>query len=93
MGVLLEDGKANRDTFISKLVMPVLVLNGDRSIAKEQTLGCVQRIAEHIQADLVPNSAHLLGEDNPAWVAERLANSLYRAAMKMLGPQELGATR
>lgn len=38
---LVEDGKENRARFQGKLTMPVLVLNGERGIPQEQTLGCV----------------------------------------------------
>ncbi len=69
---LLEDGKENRTAFRSKLTMPVLVLNGEKGIPQAQTLGCVRQVAENIEAELIPNSAHTFADDNPAWVAERL---------------------
>lgn len=71
-GTLLEDGKANRDAFRTKLAMPVLVLNGDKGIPQEQTLGCVRQVAADVRAELVPNSGHTFADDNPAWAADRL---------------------
>lgn len=71
-GTLLQDVRDNRNAFKSKLQMPVLVLNGERGIPQNQTLESVRQIAENIQAELVPESGHLFGYDNPAWVAERL---------------------
>lgn len=72
-GTLLEDGTANRAAFKDKLAMPVLVLNGDKGIPQEQTLIGVHQVASHVTAELVPESGHAIGVDNPAWVAERLA--------------------
>lgn len=69
---LLEDGETNRANFRGKLTTPVLVLNGEKGIPQEQTLEGVRRVAENVQAELVPNSGHAIGEDNPSWVAERL---------------------
>lgn len=71
-GTLLEDGKENRAVFRSKLTMPVLVLNGDKGIPQDQTLGCVRQVAANIEADLIPDSGHVFADDNPSWVAERL---------------------
>ena len=71
-GTLLDDGKENRHAFQSKLPMPVLVLNGEKGIPQAQTLGCVRLVAENIETDLVPESGHTFGEDNPVWTAERL---------------------
>lgn len=72
-GTLLEDGQANRDAFVSKLTMPVLVLNGDRGIPQAQTLGSVRQVAEDVEAELVPDSGHVFAYDNPNWTADRLA--------------------
>ena len=69
---LLEDGRANRANFRGKLKMPVLVLNGDKGIPQEQTLSGVRRVAADVRAELVPDSGHAIGEDNPVWVADRL---------------------
>jgi pimeloyl-ACP methyl ester carboxylesterase len=71
-GTLLQDGRDNRDAFKSKLQMPVLVLNGERGIPQSQTLESVGQVAENVQAEIVPESGHLFGYDNPVWVAERL---------------------
>lgn len=69
---LLEDGKENRARFVTKLTMPVLVLNGDKGIPQAQTLGCVRQIADNIETDLIPDSGHAFADDNPYWVANRL---------------------
>jgi pimeloyl-ACP methyl ester carboxylesterase len=71
-GTLLDDGRENRARFTSKLTMPVLVLNGDRGLPPTEPLGGALQVAEHVQADVVPNAGHTYAEDNPAWVAERL---------------------
>lgn len=75
-GTLLEDGRANRAAFTSKISLPVLVLNGDQGIPQKMLLDGVQQVAEHVQADLVPHSGHTIGRDNPEWVAERLIRFL-----------------
>lgn len=71
-GTLLEDGKENRERLKQKLVMPVLVLSGERGIPQNQTLDCVRRVATEIETDLVPDAGHLYAQDNPEWVANRL---------------------
>lgn len=53
--------------------MPVLVLNGAMGIPQDQTLAGVDRVAADVSADIVPASRHAIGEDNPDWVADRLA--------------------
>jgi pimeloyl-ACP methyl ester carboxylesterase len=72
-GTLLADGKDNRRRFSGKLAMPVLVLNGEQGIPQDQTLACVTQVAEDVTAELVPASGHAIGEENPEWVADRLA--------------------
>ena len=69
---LLDDGKANRADFRTKLAMPVLVLNSATGIPQEQTLSGIRQVAADVRAEIVPNSGHAIGEDNPAWVADRL---------------------
>lgn len=71
-GTLLEDGKENRAAFKEKLKLPVLVLNGEKSMPQEQTLSNVRRVAENVEVDLVPSSGHTLADDNPEWLAARL---------------------
>lgn len=71
-GTLLQDGKDNRASFMSKLTIPVLVLNGDHGIPQSQTLGNVEQVAENIEADFIPDSGHVFADDNPEWTAERL---------------------
>lgn len=75
---LLDDGRANRADFRGPLPMPVLVLNGERGIPQAQTLGSVRRVAAHVEADLVPAAGHTFADDNPAWVAERLARFFHQ---------------
>lgn len=71
-GPLVEDGKANRAEFRSKLSMPVLVLNGDKGLPQEPLLAGVRQVAGRVEADIVPGSGHMLAHDNPAWLADRL---------------------
>ncbi len=73
-GTLLEDGKENRAAFTGKLTIPVLVLNGDHGVPQEQTLSNAQQVAANVDADLVPDSGHVFADDNPRWVADRLAS-------------------
>lgn len=75
-GTLLEDGEANRVAFARPLGMPILVLNGERGIPQAQTVGCVERVATDVRAEVVPDSGHSIGEDNPGWLGERLARFL-----------------
>lgn len=79
-GTLLQDGRDNRDAFKGKLQMPVLVLNGEKGIPQAQTLDSVRQVAANVQAEIVPDSGHLFGYDNPAWVAERLVRFFQSAA-------------
>ena len=53
--------------------MPVLVLNGERGIPQAKLLAGVQQVAADVSADLVPNGGHAIGQENPEWLAERLA--------------------
>ena len=69
---LLDDGRENRERFAGKLTMPVLVLNGDQGIPQHQTLDGVRRVAERVDARIVPRSGHAIGSDNPHWVAAAL---------------------
>lgn len=71
-GTLLEDGKENRARFTTKLPMPVLVLNGDHGLPQAALLAGAHQVATTVTADLVPASGHTYGQDNPAWVAQRL---------------------
>ena len=70
---LIEDGKANRAEFRSKMTMPVLVLNGDKGLPQAPLLAGIEQIATTVESDIVPESGHTLGIDNPQWLAERLS--------------------
>lgn len=69
---ILQDGKDNRANFKGKLTIPVLVLNGDKGIPAKQTFDGVKQVASNIEFDIVPDSGHALGEDNPVWYTNRL---------------------
>ena len=69
---LLDDGRENRAQHTDKLGMPVLVLNGSHGIPQEQTLSGVQEVVSDLHSDIVPDSGHTIGEDNPEWLASRL---------------------
>jgi pimeloyl-ACP methyl ester carboxylesterase len=69
---LLEDGRTNRAAAVNPLPMPVLVLNGDRGLPQKPLLDGVRQVARDVRAELVPDSGHVIGADNPAWVADRL---------------------
>lgn len=71
-GPLIDDGKANRAAFKTRLPMPVLVLNGDKGIPQAPLLEGVRRVAEHVEADIIPAAAHTYAHDNPQGTAERL---------------------
>ncbi len=72
-GPLLQHGPANRAAFADRLPMPVLVLNGDKGLPQPPLLEGVRRVAEHVEADLVPASGHTFAHDNPRWAAHRMA--------------------
>jgi pimeloyl-ACP methyl ester carboxylesterase len=72
-GPLLADGQENRARFTAPLPMPVLILNGERGLPQEPLLAGARRVATTVSADLVPASGHTLALDNPAWLAQRLA--------------------
>jgi pimeloyl-ACP methyl ester carboxylesterase len=69
---MVEDGSANRAQFAGKLTMPTLVLSGERGIPQAQTLGCVERVSERVEHDIVPGASHIFASDNPRWTAQRL---------------------
>lgn len=71
-GLLVEDGRSNRDEFKERLPMPTLVLNGDRGLPQEPLLSGVRQIAERVEAGLIPNAAHTYAHDNPQATADRL---------------------
>lgn len=62
---LLEDGESNRQAASEPLPMPVLVLNGDGGLPQGPLLAGVHLIAADVRADVVPDSAHVIGADNP----------------------------
>lgn len=59
------------------LEMPVLAMGGEASLSP---IGAIQQafqdVATNIQYDLVPKAGHWIGEENPAWVADRLIRFL-----------------
>jgi pimeloyl-ACP methyl ester carboxylesterase len=69
---MVSDGKANRDDFKGKLLMPVLVLNGDHGYFREQLLAGARQVAEHLEDDVIPHASHAYAYDNPQATAERL---------------------
>ncbi|WP_375381139.1 alpha/beta fold hydrolase [uncultured Sphingomonas sp.] len=69
---LVEDGRANRAQFVGPLLMPTLVLSGERGIPQAQTLACVTQAAVDLEHDLVPGAGHTFASDNPEWTAARL---------------------
>ena len=71
-GTLLDDGRYNRARHTEKLGMPVLVLNGSHGIPQDQTLSSVAQVAADFRSDIVPDSGHTIGEDNPEWLGLRL---------------------
>lgn len=70
---LVQDGKDNRTAFKTKLPMPVLVLNGARGIPQAQTAASIRQVVQDPTVELVPDAGHALADDNPDWMAERLA--------------------
>ena len=71
-GPLVEDGKANRDAFTTKLPMPVLVLGGAQGLPQAPLLDGAKQVAEHIEASTVPDAGHTYAFDNPQATADRL---------------------
>ena len=72
-GTLVADVKENRAQFAGKLPMPVLALAGEKDQALDSIVDSVSRVAEHLETDYVPSAGHTFAEDNPEWVADRLA--------------------
>jgi pimeloyl-ACP methyl ester carboxylesterase len=68
---LVADGRENAAR-AERLTMPVLVLNGDHGLPQQPLLAGVRQIADHVEHDLVPDAAHVIATDNPAWLARRL---------------------
>ncbi|KAK3364355.1 Alpha/Beta hydrolase protein [Lasiosphaeria hispida] len=60
---------------VKPLTMPVLVLGGEASLgpAVDQVLAGV---AAHVEADVVPKAGHWIADENPVWVANRVARFL-----------------
>lgn len=75
-GTLVDDGRWNREHLDEPLPMPVLVLNGENGLPAEPLREGVRRVARDVEVDIVPDSAHTIGLDNPQWVADRLARFL-----------------
>lgn len=71
---MVEDGKANRKAAAERpgLPMPVLVLNGQHGLPQAVLLDGVLQLAVDVQHDVVPDSAHVIGADNPIWLSDRL---------------------
>ncbi len=71
-GAMIEDGKANRAEFTTRLPMPVLVLNGDHGYYRKELLAGVRQVAGQFETDLIPQASHAYAYDNPQATAERL---------------------
>ena len=69
---LVQDIDDNRSAFDGKLQIPVLVLNGDKGLPQEPLLDGVRKAAVDVESELIPNSAHTIGHDNPNWTAARM---------------------
>jgi pimeloyl-ACP methyl ester carboxylesterase len=70
-GAMVEDGRANRAEFTTRLPMPVLVLNGDQGYYRAQLLAGARQVAEHLETDIIPQASHAYAFDNPRASAER----------------------
>jgi len=83
---LAHDGEVARGG--PPLTMPVLVLNGDRGLPQKVLLDGVRQAATaRVEADIVPDSAHTIGADNPVWLASRLAGFLAPSIPTERNPQ------
>ena len=72
-GTLVADVKENRAQFPGKLAMPVLVLAGEKDQALDGIVDSVKRVSDNYEGEYVPGAGHTFAEDNPEWVADRLA--------------------
>lgn len=70
-GAMIEDGRANRAEFTTRLPMPVLVLNGDHGYYRTQLLAGARQVADHIETDIIPQASHAYAFDNPRATADR----------------------
>ncbi|MFI1212727.1 alpha/beta fold hydrolase [Streptomyces sp. NPDC020802] len=67
---LVQDGQAARAD--GRLMMPVLVLNGEYGLPQGVLLEGARAAADDVRADTVPDAAHTFAADNPTWTADRL---------------------
>lgn len=70
---IYEDARDNREGAMPKLTMPVLTLDGG---APGQSLESMQRVAENVEGDSIKGAGHLLQEEQPEKVADRLQDFL-----------------
>ena len=70
---IYEDAEDNRRKAMPKLEMPVLALGGGSA---EPALGSARRVAEDVEAGVVPNAGHYVHEERPEEVAIRLLDFL-----------------
>jgi pimeloyl-ACP methyl ester carboxylesterase len=55
-----------------KLTIPVLAMGGQYSLG-EYTAAGVSQLAANLTSDVVPGAAHWVADEQPAWLADRLA--------------------
>jgi len=58
------------------LTTPVLVPNHEKSIPQCLVLAILRQIAKSVEARLIPSSNHVLGDDKPARLTDRLVRFL-----------------
>jgi pimeloyl-ACP methyl ester carboxylesterase len=71
-----KDENDNQDFAAAKLSMPVLAVGGANSRLKDYVADQLRPGAEHLTADLAPESGHWIPEENPDWLADRLLTFL-----------------
>jgi pimeloyl-ACP methyl ester carboxylesterase len=66
------DADYNRHTIPDKLAMPVLAMGGQYSTSGPHVENMMREVALDVRGVRVPNAAHWLAEENPAFVIEEL---------------------
>ena len=69
------DAGQNRALAARRLTIPVLALGGAFSIGAG-VAACMRRLAEQVEADVVPECGHWVAEERPEWLAARLLGFL-----------------
>lgn len=70
---IYQDGRDNRAAVVErgKLKIPVLGLGAQHSVGAH-TGESLRQLADHVEADIIPDCGHWATEEQPEWIARRL---------------------